>query len=62
MVLSFRTVIWHYELDIMKMFICFHLVIFLLEIYSKEIIQMKENEEGDYFYYLYLRKRTGKQL
>lgn len=31
-------------------------------IYSKEIIQMKENEEGGYFYYLYLRKRTGKQL
>ena len=57
LVLSFRKVIRQCELDIRKMCILFCLVIFLLEIYSKEIIQSKEHEEGDYFYYLYLGRK-----
>jgi hypothetical protein len=57
-------VIWQCGLEGIKMFPLFHLVILLLEVYSKEITQKKENEKGDWFYYLYWRrtKDPGKQL
>lgn len=62
--LCLRKVIWHCGLEVIKMFILFHLVILLWEIYSKEIMQKKENEKGDCFYYPHWRRRikTRKQL
>lgn len=60
LVLIFEEIIWQCELEVIQIHIHFHWDLFLLGSYSKKIIQKKENKEGDYFYYLYLRiKKPG---
>lgn len=42
LVLSFRKVIWQCELEVIKMLIFFHLVIFLLEMYSTNLSKRRK--------------------